>query len=325
MTTTTHTAPSSIYYQVADDTLRYSHNGHPVPDVATTRAVLAARGLLLPNGHVRVQDDDAVTRELTAAAMAAPALPSCGPCGATGARKVTDGRRMVCTWTGAAARSRLRVAGRHGLPPAERCPDCHGSGRGPASLTVGRVTLTPSGHPSSEELEDWYGVHPSDGAGLFLRCYAPASLAPWRDPAQPWEIILWPGWEDGSSIPKTALDGPGYPTRAVAVAALGAACRARYGPTWDHEPHHCHETFHSADGGAWQAECTRCPWRSPFSTLEDPGLHRRHANDHTAQELAAAVARATAAEQGAAAGVKRAPVPTAGPATGSPRPADRSS
>lgn len=315
MTTTASAAPTRLYYQNADNTIRYSHNGHPVPDHAAVWAELGARGmrlpsgrvrvltdgrLRLPNGRVRVPDPNVVTGELAAAAaaaaVAAPVLPICGPCGGVG---MPFGGGYV--------------TGREEPPLADRCPDCHGSGRAPASLTVGRVTLTPSGHPSSEELEDWHGVHPSDGAGLFVRCYAPASLAPGRDPSQPWEIILWPGWEDGSSVPDAALDGPGYPTRAAAVAALGAACRARYGPAWDHEPHHCRELFH-ADGGAWQAKCTRCPWSSPLSSPEDPGAHLRHANDHTVQEREAAIARTAAVEQGLAADVEREPVPAAGTA-----------
>jgi hypothetical protein len=170
-------------------------------------------------------------------------------------------------------------------------------------------------------------MHPSDGAGLFLRCYPPAGLAPARDPSRPWEIVLWPGWEDGSAIPSTALDGPGYPTRVAAVAALEAACRARYGPGWAHEPHYCQEVFHPADegGGAWQAACTRCPWRSPRYRPEDPGSHRRDADDHLVQERDAAIARDAAGVQTTAASATREPGTASGGPAGSPGPTGGSS
>lgn len=136
MPSTAPAAPPAIYYQAADHTVRYSHNGHRVPDDAAVWGELARRGLVRPNGHARIVDHRAVMAEMVAAAVAAPVLPVCGPCGGVGRPPGGD-----------------PAAGREAPPVEQRCPDCTGSGRAPAVLTVGRVNLTPDGHPPSGDPE----------------------------------------------------------------------------------------------------------------------------------------------------------------------------
>lgn len=62
------TGATAMHYDPADDTLRYS-NGAEVPDEAAVRTELATRGLIRPDGSVRIADWMQVQRELHTAAI----------------------------------------------------------------------------------------------------------------------------------------------------------------------------------------------------------------------------------------------------------------